>query len=108
MLETIKEPVMRELVRANSITKACLIGKAGGFAVSIAYAAEERLLATSRGDIRLFTLEGAQKYLCELGIPRFEVDASGYLPGRLRKARPDRAEALRNTRTTPRQTELLP
>lgn len=47
-------------------------------------------------------------FLRQVGIEMFEVDARFYQPGRIRKARPDRAEALRKTRTTPRQQELLP
>lgn len=98
---------MRELVRAHSIDRACLVGRSGGYSITVWYASEERVLATSRGDIRTFTLENAGKFLLEMGLPRFEVDATGYQPGRLRKPRPDRAAALRKTRTAMRQGDLL-
>ncbi len=42
-----------------------------------------------------------------MGICRFEVDTAEYIAGRVRPPRPDRAEALRRTRTKPRQTDLL-
>jgi hypothetical protein len=46
-------------------------------------------------------------YLRRLGLPRFEVDATGYVPGRLRAARPDKSLALRGTRVRPIQEVLL-
>jgi hypothetical protein len=42
-------------------------------------------------------------FILEMGVSRFEVDMTGYQPGRLRKARPDRAQALRLTRTKMQQ-----
>lgn len=107
MPETIKETTLRELVRANSISSACLIGQSGGYVVKVRYGLSERVLATTRNEVRIFTLENAGKFLRAIGLPRFEVDATGYEPGLLRRARPDRAEALRNTRTVMRQARLI-
>jgi len=67
----------------------------------------ERMLANARGSIRLFSLENAARFLNGIGLQRFEIDTSNYTPGRLRKPRPDRAEALKRTRTLPRQSILL-
>lgn len=70
---------------------------------------EDRTLLTSRDKIRLFaSLDTAAAYLRNVGLERFEVDTSKYVPGRLRKPRPDRAEALRRTRTSMRQQPLVP
>ncbi|MDW9238623.1 hypothetical protein C7S16_3741 [Burkholderia thailandensis] len=55
----------------------------------------------------MFTLDNASKYLCGIGLPRFQVDASGFVPGRMRKPRPDRAEALKRTKTGPKQDLLI-
>lgn len=107
MPETIKETTLRELVRANSINSVCLIGRPGGYVVKVRYGSLERVLATTRSEVRLFTLGNAGTFLRAIGLPRFEVDATGYEPGRLRSARPDRAEALRNTRTVMRQVSLI-
>ena len=104
MLETIKEGTLRELVQAQSVRSATVLGRPGGYAISVRYGMTERALATSRGGLRLFTLDAAGKFLRELGLPRFEVDATGFEPGRMRPARPDRATALSRTR---RQQRLL-
>jgi hypothetical protein len=101
-VDTIKEATLRELVEANSILSAKAVGRVGGYSLSVRYGMTERALATSRGDLRMFTLEAASKFLRELGLPRFEVDATDYQPGRIRKARPDRASALAATRRQPR------
>lgn len=108
MLLTIKEPTLRELIAASSVESALVVGQKGGFAIRLRYGLIERNLATARGEVRVFAnLNTAASFLRKRGITKFEVDATEYEPGRLRKARPDRAAALRNTRTNPRQTELL-
>jgi len=67
----------------------------------------EKTLVTSRGQVRLFASLGtAGLFIRDLGISRFEVDMSQYQPGRLRSARPDRAVALRLTRTKMQQQPL--
>jgi hypothetical protein len=97
MLQTIKETTLRELVEANSIRSACVVGLKGGYAITVRYGLNERTLATTRGEVRLFSLENVSNFLRGLGIAKFKVDATGYEPGLLRKPRPDRAEALRKT-----------
>lgn len=107
MPETIKETTLRELVKANSINSVCLAGQCGGYFVKVRYGSSETVLVTTKSVVRLFSLENAGKFLRAIGLPRFTVDATDYTPGLLRKARPDRAEALRNTRTVMRQTRLI-
>lgn len=89
--------MLRNLVDTNSIQSACVTGHLGGYSIVVRYDQVERTLATRRGDIRLFKLDNASKFLCELGIAKFEVDATTFQPGRLRKPRPDRAAALKGT-----------
>lgn len=106
-MSTIRETTVRELVTSEAVSAARVVGQRGGYALEIRYGHSESTLATSRGAVRLFTLEGATRFLADLGVTKFEVDATHYEPGRIRKPRPDRAEALRKTRTRPRQVSLV-
>jgi hypothetical protein len=104
---TIKEPVLRELVQAAAVTRATVTGQEKGFSVIVYYGSTERTLATTRGTVRLFaSLDTAGAFVRDVGLPRFDVDMNRYEPGRLRKARPDRAEALRHTRTKMQQQTI--
>jgi hypothetical protein len=106
-LQTIKEPVLRELIQASEAVSATVSGRERGFAIVVHLGNSDKLLATSRGVLRLFaSLDTACSFVKDLGLERFEVDMSGYLPGRLRSARPDRAEALRHSRTKMQQQDL--
>ncbi len=110
-VSTIKEPLLRELVQASAGVSATVTGQEKGFSVSIRFGNGARTLATTRGSIRLFaSLDTVGAFIRDVGLPRFDVDMSGHEPGRLRKARPDRAEALRHTRTKLQQQmiEFLP
>jgi len=105
----IKEPLLRELVQALTPVGATVTGQEKGFAVVVKIGNNsKKLLATTRGDIRLFaSLDTAGQFIKNVGLSKFEVDMNGYEKGRLRKARPDRAEALRRTRTKVRQQPLF-
>jgi len=107
MLATIKETTLRELVTAGSVASVCVVGQNGGYAITVRCGTAESILASTRGDVRLFTLDRASTFLRALGLFRFNVDSTDYEPGRLRKPRPDRAEALRKTRTRPIQETLI-
>ena len=105
---TIREPVLRELVQASAIVGATVTGRERGFSVIVRIGNNgEKALATTRGGIRVFaSLDTAGAFIRDVGLPRFDVDMSGHEPGRLRKPRPDRAEALRRTRTKMQQQPL--
>ncbi len=107
--DTIKEPVLRELMEASALVGATVTGQEKGFAVVFKIGKNgEKVLATTRGGTRLFaSLDTAGAFVRDLGLPRFDVDMTGHEPGRLRKARPDRAEALRGTRTKLHQEQLF-
>lgn len=91
----IKLAVARELAEAGSVRAASLTGEQGGYRLTLRTDASERVLATKDGQPRLFPrLEAAAKLLRELGIQRFEVDASNHVAAEARR-RPDRAEAMR-------------
>jgi hypothetical protein len=97
--ETIDHGTLSRLVEAGVIHAAHVIGQAGGWALSVKFGVSERFLAAQRsGKLRLFRkLETVMAYLKELGIHRFDVDASGYdaAEAKTHYKRPDRAEALK-------------
>jgi hypothetical protein len=104
----IREGAFRELVAVQSVKHVTLLGQPGGFALEVCVGEYRRRLATARGALRVFgNLNTAALYLQAIGVDRFEVDSSAFRRGRLRKPRPDRAEALRQTRTRPQQGALL-
>lgn len=106
-LPGIKETVLRELVEASAELTVRIVGKDNALIVLFRLASGEKVLVTTRGGIRLFaSLDTAAAFLGELGVIRFEIDISHYRPGRLRGPRPDRAAALRLTRTRMRQQPL--
>jgi len=92
---------------AGSDITAQVHGRGQGFAVSFRIGDLERILETSRGKVRLFaSLDTVGGFVRALGISQFDVDMTSYEPGRLRAPRPDRAEALRSTRTKLKQQLL--
>ncbi len=108
MTETIRETTLRELLKTRSVAAASAVGQRGGFCVRVHCAAMVCVLGNTRGGPRIFSnLTTLATYLLRLGISRFEVDTTEYRAGRIRAARPDRSAALKRTRTTPRQTDLL-
>lgn len=106
--KTIEEKTLRALIAANSVHAVTATGRKGGFAVAIRHGTAEHELATARHGVRVFpNLTRLAVFLAKLGVQRFEVDTAEYEPGRVRKPRPDRALALRHTRTQPRQASML-
>jgi hypothetical protein len=104
---SIKEPVLRELVQASAEVTARIVGKDSAFVILVRLASGEKILTTARGSTRQFaSLDTAASFIGDLGLLHFDVDISHYRPGRLRGPRPDRAEALRHTRTRMRQQSL--
>lgn len=96
--ETIDHNTLSRLVEAGAVRGAHVIGQAGGWGVLIQYGMLERPLATSRSkQVRTFKkLETLVAYLKDIGISRFDVDATQYDPASLKTyTRPDRAAAMR-------------
>ena len=112
-LEALTESTLRELCAAGAVRELVIVGmRSGGFAIRISYGAIDRqldkVLGISRGGIRRYaSLDTAAAFVRDLGIERFGVDVADYEPGLVRPPRPDRAEALKKTRTTPKQGSLL-
>jgi len=106
-LAGIRETVLRELIQASAELSARIVGKDNALMVLVRLASGEKTLVTTRGSIRLFaSLNTAAAFLGDMGLVRFEIDISHYRPGRLRGPRPDRAAALRLTRTRMQQQPL--
>jgi hypothetical protein len=103
----IREPLVRELVEVGSLVRATIAGREKGFALVFHLGNADKTLVTSRGMVRLFaSLDTAAGFVRDLGLPQFQVDMTSHQPGRLRSARPDRAEALKQTRTRMHQSPL--
>jgi len=106
--QMIKEQTLRELVASGSVCSSVAIGCSGGFTFSVRCGDAWRVLGSTRGTVRIFAnLTSMAIYLRGLGVARFEVDSAHYAVARTRPARPDRAEALRGTRSKPHQPDLL-
>ncbi|MCV9910486.1 hypothetical protein OIV19_23345 [Brucella sp. HL-2] len=96
--ETIDHTTLFHLVEAGAVRGAHVIGQDGGWAIMIKYGMAERALAAQRSrEVRLFKrMETLVSYLKDVGISRFEVDATGYSSETVKThSRPDRAEAMR-------------
>lgn len=112
-MESVAEATLRELCGSGvDVTPVVVAVPDGGFALVFAYGSPGRVvrkvLGTSRGPMRRFgSIDTAGFFLRDLALPCFSVDLADYQPGRVRAPRPDRAEALRKTRTSPKQAELL-
>lgn len=106
---TIKEPVVREFIQSGGDVRARVDGQQRGFSLMFqtGTGSTEKALVTARGTVRLFaSLDTVGAFVRDLGLPCFEVDMTKHKPGRLRRARPDRAEALKHTRTRLYQSSL--
>ena len=98
---TLTEGSLRELVNAGAVTSFLARGQAGGFAIEAILGSEPGRLAVlgnTRSGPRLFASLGTVALLLrKLGIHQFTVDSTGYAPGRVRAARPDRSVAMKLT-----------
>lgn len=101
--ETIDHNTLARLVEAGAVRGAHIVAQVGGWGVIIKYGMVERPLAATRSkQIRLFKkLETLVTYLKEIGICRYDVDASQYDPATVSHyKRPDRSEAFKKAAVT--------
>ncbi len=79
--DTIDHVTLSRLVEANAVNGANIIGQPGGWGVVIKYGMTERALAAKRGTVRIFRkFETLVGYLKEIGVAKYQVDATGYDP----------------------------
>lgn len=85
---TIDHVTLSRLVEANAVNGASIIGQPGGWGVVIKYGMTERALAAKRGTVRIFRkFETLVGYLKEIGVAKYQVDATGYDPVALKLSR---------------------
>src|SRR4051794_29311908 len=100
-IDTIDAKAVESLVEAQALRGATILGQPGGWAVVVRYGAVERTIAAQRARrARLWpNLNTAASYVRnQLGLPRFEVDASAHAPDAVERRRPDTTERLRRQR----------
>ena len=105
MPELIPPAALKDLIAANAIRSAMVIGDKGGYLVTIKYGRAERVIGarTREGQIkrRLFrSLNAASRYLRQIGMARYAVDETGYKEATDRPRRPDRSAALKRAHQT--------
>ena len=88
----------KSLANASGLHSALVLGQPGGWNVLVRYGSSERAVAAQRSQhARLWrNLNTAVTFIRdELGMARFEVDASGHAAGAGTVKRPDQSERLR-------------
>ena len=107
--DLITEIALRHLVDMRALRVIVVTGVPSGFTLKVqSGAGVAKTLQTVRGEIRQFaSLDTAGAFLKDIGLTNFVVETSGFVPGRLRSARPDRSAALKKTRTQPIQQDLV-
>ena len=96
--ETIDHRTLTELVGAQAVRAAHVVGQPGGWSIVVKYGMSERAVAASRSrQVRVFKkFETLVGYLKDMGLHRFDVDAAGYDAESVTTyRRPDASEALR-------------
>jgi len=98
--QTIDHSTLLKLTEAGAVQSAHVVGKAGGWGISVRYGKKEFALETQRShQLRLFRkLETLVQYLKGIGIFRFEIDTMNYdptNPGTVR-TRPDSAAKMKS------------
>ena len=93
----LQEAPLRELIAARVVSGVVARGGRGGFVLEIQFGDRTALLASARGSTRTFaSLATIAVLLQRLGHPRFEVDATHYIRGRVRAAQPLRSASMKS------------
>jgi len=94
--DTIDHLTLSRLAEANAVSGANIIGQPGGWGVVIKYGMTERALAAKRGSVRIFRkFETLVGYLKELGVVKYQVDATGFDPVALKFTRSNEGAGAR-------------
>lgn len=92
----LQEAPLRELIAARVVSGVVARGGNRGFVLEIRFGDRSALLASARGNARTFaSLVTIAVLLQRLGHPRFEVDATDYIRGRVRAAQPLRSASMK-------------
>lgn len=102
----LQEASLRELIAAGVVTGLVARAESAGFVIDIGIGERKAILGNVRGQPRLFaSMETIATLLLRLGYPVFQVDATRFVPGRVRAARPDRSEAMKSVKLQPKNRE---
>lgn len=98
-VDTIDRTTLEHLVAAGAVKGASIVGQPGGWGVVVHYGLTERVLAARRGAIRNFKkFETLVDYLKSIGLAKYQVDATEYVPTAppSDRKRTDAAERMKN------------
>ena len=92
----LQEAPLRGLIAAQVPTGITAVGRSGHFVVEIRLGDGLALLANAHDEVRAFAaLSTLASFLARLGCHRFEVDTTGFEPGRVRAPQPERSAAMK-------------
>jgi len=95
--ETITHNTLKELVEAGAIRRASAVAYGDRWGLVFSYGGVEKTLcAKNSHQVRNWAnLNSAVKYLAQLGIRKFDTDATNYDPTHKTLTRPDKSAALK-------------
>lgn len=101
MMEAITQPALQELMKAQVIRGASVVGRPEGWSIFVQYGSVERILSGIKShQPRIFKdLNTVVAYLKAIGIAHFKVDTAAFDKDKvIRHKRPDRTEELQRMR----------
>lgn len=95
--DTITHTTLKELVEAGAVRQACAVAFGDRWGLVFSYGGVEKTLRSKNSqNVRSWAnLNSVAKYLAELGIRKFETDATNYDPSQKTLSRPDKSAALK-------------
>ena len=93
--ETIQHSTIKELVEAGAVRQACAVAFGDRWSLVFSYGGVEKTLCSKNShNIRSWAnLNSVAKYLAEIGIRKFETDATNFDPNQKTLSRPDKSVA---------------
>jgi hypothetical protein len=96
----VSSAALKEIAAAKGVQDTQILGDVGGYRIRVRYDNQQRELAARTRDgksrPRTFrSLDAAARYLREIGLMHYQVDASRFQP--VKVTRPDSAATLRST-----------
>lgn len=92
----LQEAPLRGLIAAKVPTGIAALGRKGHFVIEIRFGDGLALLANAHDEVRSFAaLSTVASFLARLGCHQFQVDTTGFEPGLVRPAQPERSAAMK-------------
>jgi hypothetical protein len=94
--KTITHATLKQLINDGVIRSVSVVALGGRWELLVQYGRVEKYLrSTNNQNRRTWSkLDTVQRYLADMGVRQFSVDAAGFIPGEGRIKRPDRRAAL--------------